>query len=107
MSLLAAEAHDVPDDQEIAGQLELLDERQLALDLPARALVIRPVAQARAFLGALAQERHLRFAVGHGIAREFVAEVGQRELQARGDFARVGDGFGQIGEEARHLGGRS
>jgi hypothetical protein len=30
-----AEAHDVPDDQEIAGQLELFDERQLALDLAA------------------------------------------------------------------------
>ena len=37
-SLLAAEAHDVPDDQEIAGQLQLLDQRQLALDLLPRAL---------------------------------------------------------------------
>ena len=54
--VLAAEAHDVPDDQEVAGQLELLDERQLALDLPAGALVIGPVAAARAFVRALAQE---------------------------------------------------
>src|SRR5262249_12489505 len=31
----AAEAHDVPDDQEIAGQLQLADQLQLALDLAA------------------------------------------------------------------------
>ena len=36
--VLAAEAHDVPDDQEIAGEIELFDERQFALDL-ARARV--------------------------------------------------------------------
>ena len=33
--LLAAEADDVPDDQEIAGELELLDERQFFFDLQA------------------------------------------------------------------------
>ena len=38
--LLAAEAHDVPDDQEIAGELELFDQRQLALDLLARAVLV-------------------------------------------------------------------
>ncbi len=31
--LLAAEAHDVPDDEEVAGELELFDQRQFALDL--------------------------------------------------------------------------
>ena len=38
---LAAEANDVPDDQKIAGQIELFDQRQLAIDLPPRAFVIR------------------------------------------------------------------
>ena len=32
--LLAAEAHDVPDDEEVAGEIELLDEIELARDLP-------------------------------------------------------------------------
>ena len=39
--LAAAEVDDVPDDQEVAGQIELFDERQLALDLGARLVVIR------------------------------------------------------------------
>ena len=56
MSFSAAEVHDVPDDEEVAGQVELFDERQLALDLPAGALVIGAVAAARALVGALAQE---------------------------------------------------
>jgi hypothetical protein len=105
MAFSLAEAHDVPDDQEIAGQLELFDERQLALDLAAGALVIRLVAAARALIHALAQEGHLRFALGHGVAREFVAEVGQGEFQARRNFERVSDGLGQVGEEARHFAG--
>ena len=46
--VLAAEVHDVPDDQEVAGELELLDEVELARDLRAGAVVIRPVAVARA-----------------------------------------------------------
>ena len=87
--VFAAEAHDVPDDQEIAGQLQLLDERQLALDLPPRALVIGTVAQARALFRQLAQERHLGLALGHGVARKFVAQVGQRELEARGNLHGV------------------
>ena len=55
--VLPAEIDDVPDDQEVAGELELLDEIELARDLRARAVVIRPVALARADVGDLAQER--------------------------------------------------
>ncbi len=64
--LAAAEVDDVPDDQEIAGQLELFDERQLAIDLAAGAasqidgLVM--IAIHRAFFHAFAQERIHRFA---------------------------------------------
>ena len=36
-AVFAAEAHDVPDDEEVAGQMQLFDQRQLALDLAARA----------------------------------------------------------------------
>ena len=55
-ALLAAELHDVPDDQEIARQLELFNQRQLALNLLARLVAIGPITIARAFIGTLAQE---------------------------------------------------
>ena len=58
--VLAAEANDVPDDQEIAGEVEFFDQRQFALDLLAGALVFRAVARNHAFLRALAKELHLR-----------------------------------------------
>ena len=76
--VLAAEAHDVPDDQEIAGQVELFDQRQFALDLLARAFVVRRrSAQSMPSSRALAQKLHLRFAVRHGIVRKFVAQIVQ------------------------------
>ena len=64
--LLPAEIDDVPDDQEVAGEIELLDEIELARDLGARAIVIRPVAFAGARLRDLAQERRHRLARRHG-----------------------------------------
>src|SRR5947209_355770 len=48
--LLPAEIYDVPDDEEITGEIELLDEIQLACDLRPRAIVVRQVALARAHL---------------------------------------------------------
>ena len=73
--LLAAEAHDVPDDQEIAGKVEALDHGELALDLLAGALVFGAVAPEHAVVRALAQELNLRFAARGGIGGELVAEV--------------------------------
>ncbi len=58
--VLAAEAHDVPDDQEIAGQIELFDQGQFAFDLLPRSFVFEPVARHHAFVRALAQKTHLR-----------------------------------------------
>ena len=104
--VLLAEAHDVPNDEEVAGQFQLLNHRQFAFHLQACPLVIGPVAAARAFVGKLAQQAHLRLALGNRVAGELVPEVGQREIQALGDFARVGDGFGKIGEQPRHFGRR-
>ena len=49
--VLAAEVHDVPDDEKVAGEIEPFDEIQLARDLRARAVVIRPVAIAGADVG--------------------------------------------------------
>ena len=45
--LLAAEIDDVPDDQEVAGEIELLDQVQFALDLP-RVRAARSAGSARA-----------------------------------------------------------
>ena len=44
-------------------------------------------------------------ALGDGVARKFVAQVGEAELQPRGDFEGVGEGLGQVGKEALHFGG--
>ncbi len=104
--VLFAEAHDVPNDQEIAGQIELFDERKFAFHLALGTLVIGLVTHPRALVGAFAQERHLRFAIGDGVAREAIAQVGESEFEALGDDAGVVDGFRQIGEKARHFGGR-
>ena len=57
----------------------------------------------RAFFDALAQERIHGFARRHGVAGELIAEIGESELQAIGERARVGDGFRQVGEEPRHF----
>ena len=45
----------------------------------------------------------MRFARRSGVARELIAEIGERELQAIGKLAGVGDGFRQVGKEARHF----
>ena len=100
-----AEAHDVPDDQEIPGQIQLFDHGQLALDLALGFFVIGTVALARARIGQLAQIRIHGFAGRHGICRKLVAQIAQRELQAGREILRVGDGLGQIGEQFLHLRG--
>ena len=46
--LLPAVVDDVPDDEEVAGEIELLDQRELARNLRARLVVIRTIAIARA-----------------------------------------------------------
>ena len=80
--LLPAVVDDVPDDQEVAGEIELLDQIELARDLRARLVVIRAVAIARAGFGDVAEERHLGLAAGHRVLREAVAEIGHRVLRA-------------------------
>src|SRR5262249_11365400 len=79
--VLAAEIDNVPDDEEIAGELELLDEVELARDLRARAIVIRTIAFARADVGDLPEERRLRLAGRHRIVGKPVAEIRHRVPQ--------------------------
>src|SRR5262249_13233123 len=57
------------------------------------------VTAACALLGMMTQRAYLVVA----ITWKFVAEIGQREIQARGEFGGVGDRVGDIGEQPRHL----
>ncbi len=88
--VLSAEIHDVPDDQEIAGKVQLFDQVQFARHLVACALVIGPVPLARPNLGELPQKRGRRFAGGHGILGKPVTKVGHRVL-SRSANSRVAD----------------
>jgi hypothetical protein len=65
-----AELDDVVQQQEVAGEAELLDHRQLVLELRARLVVLqvaRRVRDRRAPADQFAQPRHLRVAVGDGV----------------------------------------
>ncbi len=79
MSLCQAELDDVPDDQEVAFELELLDQAELALDLPALFFTVRLKAPQRPGFAELAQIRRHGFACRHRILRELVAEIFHRE----------------------------
>ncbi len=104
--LLPAVVDDVPDDQEVAGEIELLDEIELAGDLRARLLVIRAIAIARADFRHVAQERRRGLARRHGIDREAISQIRHRVLEPLGQRLRACERFGKIGEELRHHLGR-
>ncbi len=101
--LLPAEIDDVPDDQEVAGERELLDQIQLARNLRARAVVIRPIPLARADLRHLPQERRHRLARGHRVVGEAIAEVGHRVAKPIGERRRAGHRLRDVAKELRHL----
>ena len=104
--VVAAEVHDVPDDQKVAGEIEPLDEIELARDLRAGAIVIRPVPLARAEVGELAEKRRRGFARRNGIFRKPIAEIGHRVLQPLGQRFGRRQRRRQIAEQPRHLFGR-
>ena len=79
-----AEVHEVPDDEEVPRELQLPDEPELALDLSARLLGVRPVALARPRLRHPAEERELTLPRRHRVVGELVAQILERELEPRG-----------------------
>lgn len=101
--LLPAEVHEVPDDQEVPGEIELLDQIEFACDLPARPVGQRPVTPVCTSLGDPPQEGDLRLAVGNRIIRKPVAQVREREVEALGQRTCVGECLRQIAEERLHL----
>ena len=105
-AVLAAELGDLPDDQEVAGEVELLDDLQFVLDLGERlgALLAVRVAQSCAVVGDLAQVAHLgvpgRDRERWQLGRDEVEPKRQLLTQQRG----VLDDARPAGEARCHLG---
>src|SRR5690606_5138002 len=78
-ALAPAVIDDVPDDEEVAGEIEFLDEREFAIDLRTRAVVIRTIAITCPHLRDAPEKRDLVLAGGHRVLRKAVAEIGERE----------------------------
>src|SRR5690606_28898030 len=102
-ALAPAVIDDVPDDEEVAGEIEFLDEREFAIDLRTRAVVIRTIAITCPHLRDAPEKRDLVLAGGHRVLRKAVAEIGERELEPLGQRLGAGERLRQIGEQARHL----
>ena len=103
---MAAEIDDVPDDQEVAGEIETLDEIELARNLRAGAIVIRPIPLARAEIGQLAEKRDVRLARRHRIVGKAIAEIGHRVVEPLAERLGRRQRRGQIAKQPRHLFGR-
>jgi hypothetical protein len=103
---LAAEPGDVPDDEEVAGKVQLLDDGQLMLELLVSLMLVLLAGEAlgRAGVGELAQVGHLGVPGRHRERRQ----VGCDELERKGDLGAeagsVGDGAGPAGEALGQLG---
>ena len=83
-----AEIDDVPNDQEITGEPELLDQGQFLLDLPPHFHADRCVTLLRAKQRDRAQERIHVVPRGHGKIRELVTDVFEGKLEPLGQRAR-------------------
>ncbi len=101
--MLLAEADDVPHDEEVARELELLDQRELLLDLGLRFGGERPEAGARAVPGELAKVGGGRLAGRQRIIGKPVAQIGEREVERAGEIERRSDRLGVIAPQLRHL----
>ena len=101
----AAVFDQVPDDQEVARQVEAADEVDLALDLSSRApgQRSRAVARRRAFLAEGAEEADRRLARRQRVVGEAVAQVLEREAEPQCQLAAIGHGRRAVGEEPLHL----
>ena len=94
-SILAAELNDVPNDQEVAGELEPLDDPELVFELAARAIVHRAAPSlARARISENAQIAVGRFVRWQRIVGEAITHVAELESASLGNRARGGDGAG-------------
>ncbi len=80
-ALFAGEADEVPDDEEVAAEAELFDEREFLFDLLAGAVVIGLIAAARAFVSEFGEEGGDGFVGRKRVFGELIAEVGEGEVR--------------------------
>ena len=104
--LPAAILHEVPYDEEVAGEVEAGDEIQLARDLLPRALGelrVPLIAHAPAGLGEVAQVADGRLAGRQRIVGEAIAEVLEGEGETDGELPGIGHRLRTVGEEPLHV----
>ena len=101
--VLATEIDDVPDDQKITGEPELLDEGQFFVELGFDRAADGGVTLLRAEKGDGAEERIHRMAVRDRVIGKIVAEIFERKLEALGETESVGDRVGAIAKERFHF----
>ncbi len=100
-------AHDVVDGEKIGRVVERADQRQLVLDLAPHFLRhAAGIARAGAEPGKARQLLLRRAALGHRIDGIFVAQLVERESDARRDLGAARHRLGISGEQPRHLVGR-
>src|SRR5690606_37089666 len=99
-----AVAHEIPHDEEIAGEAEALNEIQLLAQLRLHFLGdAGAVPLARTFPGHTLQEVLHAHAIWRVVAREFIAEVFQGKVELCSETLRIRYGISQITEEFAHL----
>ena len=101
--VVTAEIDDVPDDEEVAGQIEPLDEVELARNLRTGPVVVRTIALARAQIGQLAEKRRVRLARRHRIVGEAITEIGHRIFDPFGDRLGRCERRRPLAKQPRHL----
>ena len=105
LRLLAGEAHDVVDGEEVAGVVEPGDQRQLLGEQGAHVVGDAAGEAPRGMLPCqVIQVRLGGFAGRHRLLGVLVAQLVEREADAVGDLQRARHGLRVVGEQARHFG---
>ncbi len=94
---------DVPDDEEVAREIELVDHVELFGDLCLGASRERPEAGASLVPGDLTQVGAHRLAGRQRVVRKSIPEIGEGEIEPLGERGALGHGVREIGEELGHL----
>ena len=105
-TLRTSEAHDVPDDQEVAGQPGAFDDRQLVIELGPGLCCDGVELAAQPLLAEFTEIAPDDMPLGHGESGQPLHREVQADVAALGDPQGIAQGIGPIGEEDSHLLGR-
>jgi hypothetical protein len=101
--VLPAKIHDVPDDEKITGEPELLNESELFLELPFDRATNRRVTLLRSEKSDRSQERIHAVPVRDGKLGKFVADIFQGKCEAFRKTPRVFNRLRAVTEKSAHL----